>query len=283
MSDISEAPTAPPRIDSRYYEEAASWERDRVRAARFSRALAWTVAALFALIAMGCVGVLALVVPLKSFEPYMVLVDKTTGYVEVKRALAPGDLHEDEAITTANVVRYIRARETYDPKALKDNFDLAQLLATGEAARDLTEVYSPANPKSPIKIFGRNTVVAVDVKSVTFPNPATSFVRFTTEERSPTNIVIRHWVALVRFRYSAAPMKNEYRFDNPLGFQVTDYRRDQETADTPDASASQSVSRGPAKAASPDATAKANVAPAPVPSMAPSAVPSATPTTGAPQ
>ena len=137
--------------DSRYYEEAASWERDRVRAARFSRGLAWTVATMFALIAIGCVGVLALVVPLKSFEPYMVLVDKTTGYVEVKRVLAPGDLHEDEAVTTANVVRYIRARETYDPKALKDNFDLAQLLATGEAARDLTEIFSPANPKNPIK------------------------------------------------------------------------------------------------------------------------------------
>ncbi len=281
MTDATEAPTAPTVMEPRYYEDAASWERDRVRAARFSRGLAWTVATMFALIAIGCVGVLALVVPLKSFEPYMVLVDKTTGYVEVKRALAPGDLHEDEAVTTANVVRYIRARETYDPKALKDNFDLAQLLATGEAARDLTEIYSPANPKSPIKMFGRGTVVAVHVKSVTFPNPATSFVRFTTEERSPTNIVTRHWVALVRFRYSAAPMKNEYRFDNPLGFQVTDYRRDQETADTPDASASQSAPRVPARTGTADAAARMNVPPPS--SGAPSSPPAAASATGAPQ
>ncbi len=281
MTDAKGAHIAPLEKDSRYYEEAATWERDRVRAARFSRGLAWTVATMFAFIAIGCVGVLALVVPLKSFEPYVVLVDKTTGYVEVKRALAPGDLHEDEAVTTANVVRYIRARETYDPKALKDNFDLAQLLATGEAARDLTEIFSPANPKNPIHVLGRSTTVAVEVKSVTFPNQSTAFVRFATEEKSPTNIVTRHWVALVRFRYSSAPMKNEFRFDNPLGFQVTDYRRDQETADTPDASAAQWTPRSPSKLSASAASGEAGSAsPAPV---LPPAAPINTPAAGAAQ
>ena len=277
MTDAAKAPAQPSQSDPRYYAEAATWERDRVRAARRSRGLAWTVATLFAGIAFGCVGVLALVVPLKTFEPYMVLVDKTTGYVEVRRALAPGDLHEDEAVTTANVVRYIKARETYDPNALKDNFDLAQLLATGEAARDLTEIFSPANSKNPIRIWGRNTLVVVNVKSVTFPNQSTALVRFASEEKSPTNIVTRHWVALVRFRYSAAPMKNEFRFDNPLGFQVTDYRRDQETADTPDASAAQSTPRAPAKASA--AKALADPAPAPLPPT----VPETPAATGAPQ
>ena len=41
------------------------------------------------------------------------------------------------------------------------------------------------------------------------------------------------WVSLVRFRYTAAPMRNAWRFDNPLGFQVLEYRRDQETAPSP--------------------------------------------------
>jgi type IV secretion system protein VirB8 len=26
-------------------------------------------------------------------------------------------------------------------------------------------------------------------------------------------------------------MRNDYRFDNPLGFQVTEYRKDQETVE----------------------------------------------------
>ena len=223
----------PARVDPRYYADGATWERDISRRNRNSRALAWIVAAVMTVVAVGALGTLALLVPLKTYEPYMVVVDKTTGFVEVKRPMAEGALTQDEAVTTFNVVRYIKARETYDPKALKDNFDLAQLLATGDAARELTEIYSPANPSNPVKVYGTNTVVAATIKSVTFPNNRTALARFSTEEKSSTNIITRNWVSLVRFRYTSTPMRNEWRFDNPLGFQVLEYRRDQETAPSP--------------------------------------------------
>jgi type IV secretion system protein VirB8 len=223
----------PERVEARYYAEGATWEQDIARRNRNSRALAWIVAAVMTVLALGALGVLALLAPLKTYEPYMVVVDKATGFVEVKRPMAEGPLTQDEAVTMFNAVRYIKARETYDPKALKDNFDLAQLLATGDAARELTEIYSPANPKNPVKIYGTNTEVAVNIKSVTFPNNRTALVRFSTEEKSATDTVTRHWVALMRFRYTGAPMRNEWRFENPLGFQVLEYRRDQETAPAP--------------------------------------------------
>jgi len=229
----------PKQVDARYYADGATWEHDIARRNRNSRALAWIVAAVMSVVAVVALGVLALLVPLKTFEPYMVVVDKTTGFVEVKRPMAEGALTQDEAVTMFNVVRYIKARETYDPRALKDNFDLAQLLATGDAARELTEIYSPANPNNPVKLHGTNTEIAVNIKSVTFPNNRTALVRFSTDEKSATNVVTRNWVSLVRFRYSGAPMRNEWRFDNPLGFQVLEYRRDQETAPTPGSAGAQ--------------------------------------------
>ena len=227
--------TAPePRpVDPSYYADGATWERNIARRNRISRAIGWIVAAVMTLVAIGALGVLVMLAPLKTYEPYMIVVDKTTGFVEVKRPMAEGPLTQDEAVTTFNVVRYIKARETYDPKALKDNFDLAELLATGEAARDLTEIYSPANPINPVKLYGSNTDVSVNIKSVTFPNNRTALARFSTDEKSPTNVVRHDWVALVRFRYTTTPMRNAWRFDNPLGFQVVEYRRDQETAPSP--------------------------------------------------
>lgn len=231
MSDA--AAPEPARVDPRYYAEGATWEHDIARRNRNSRALAWIVASVMTIVAIVALGGIALLVPLKSYEPYMVVVDKTTGFVEVKRPMAEGLLTQDEAVTTFNVVRYIKARETYDPRALKDNFDLAQLLSAGDAARELTEIYSPANPSNPVKLFGTNTEVSVEVKSVTFPNNRTALVRFSTHEKSATNVVTRNWVSLVRFRYTSAPMRNQWRFDNPLGFQVLEYRRDQETAPSP--------------------------------------------------
>ncbi len=212
-----------------YYTDAAIWENDIARRNRRSRSIAWTIALVMSVIAVAALGALVLALPLKTYEPYMVVVDRSTGFVEVKRPIAEGPLQQDEAIAPFDLVRYVKARETYDPKALKDNFDLAQLLSSGDASRELVEIYSPANPQNPIKLLGSNTIVAVTVKSVTFPNQRTSLVRFSTEEKSQTNIVTRHWVSLIRFRYTSAPARNEYRFQNPLGFQVLEYRRDQET------------------------------------------------------
>ena len=54
-------------------------------------------------------------------------------------------------------------------------------------------------------------------------------MRFSTETRRDNTLRREHWVSVVRFRYTTAPLKNEYRFDNPLGFQATEYRRDQES------------------------------------------------------
>ena len=93
---------------------------------------------------------------LKSFEPYVVTVDRTTGYIEVKSGLTrPAKLTEQQAVTQANVVRYIRNREGYDPYAIEENFGIAALLSTGEAARELQALYSAANPQNPAKVYGR--------------------------------------------------------------------------------------------------------------------------------
>lgn len=225
------SPPAPaaPIVDPRYYDEGVRWEDDTYRTLRRSRFIAWSVAAASGALSTIALICLALLIPLKTFEPYVVTVDRTTGFLEVARALAPGELQQDEAITVANIVRYIRARETYDPRLIKDNYDLAQLLSAEQAARDLAELYAPSNLQSPDRVFGRETTVAVTVKSVSFLNQRTATVRFETAERTAQSVTTRHWVGVVRFRYSGAPMRNEWRFDNPLGFQVIEYRRDQET------------------------------------------------------
>ena len=102
---------SPPRSASRYYDEARTWEHDISRRNRNSRAIAWIIASVMTILAGTALLALVLLVPLKSYEPYMVVVDKATGFVEVKRPMAEGVLNQDEAVTTFNVVRYIRMRQ----------------------------------------------------------------------------------------------------------------------------------------------------------------------------
>ena len=213
-----------------YYQTGDIWEQEIVKKAKRSRTLAWFVTAIFGATTLVSLATLSMLVPLKSFEPYIVDVDKNTGYIEVKSGLTrPTNLTEQKAITQANIVRYIRSREGYDPYAIEQNFGIAALLSTGKAARELQDLYSAANLKNPARIYGRTTRVMTEIASVTFPNASTGFVRFSTVEQSETESVVRHWIAVVRYRYTDTPATNEWRFENPLGFQVYDYRRDQET------------------------------------------------------
>ncbi len=213
-----------------YYQNGDIWEQEIVKKAKRSRTFAWFVTMIFGAITLLSLIALVMLVPLKSFEPYIVEVDKSTGYIEVKTGLTrPANLTEQQAITQANIVRYIRTREGYDPYAIEQNFGIAALLSTGNAARELQDLYSATNPKNPAKAYGHNKRVMTEIASVTFSNNSTGIVRFLTTEVSDTDSIVRHWIAVVRYRYTDTPATNEWRFENPLGFQVYDYRRDQET------------------------------------------------------
>ncbi|TPN37916.1 type VI secretion protein [Mesorhizobium sp. B2-3-3] len=213
-----------------YFQDGDVWEHEILKRARRSSRVAWFFTLVFAAFALLGLLAVVLMLPLKSFEPYVVEVDKNTGYVEVKSGLTKAStLSGQEAVTQANIVRYIRNREGYDPFAIEEYFGIAALLSTGEAARDLQTLFSAANPKNPAKVNGLLKRVLVDIKSVSFPNDSTAIVRFSTTEKSETESIDRHWISVVRFRYTETPLRNEWRFENPLGFQVYSYRRDQET------------------------------------------------------
>lgn len=215
-----------------YFQDGDRWEYELLKTARRSRAIAWSIAMIFAAITLLALIALIGLVPLKSFEPYIVEVDRNTGYVEVKSGLTQAlTLTHHQAVTQANIVRFIRAREAYDPFAISDNFGLAALLSTDDAARDLQALYRAANPDNPTLLYGKDKAVTVSIKSVAFPNSSTSLVRFSTTETSDTDRVTRHFISIVRYRYTDIPVKNEWRFDNPLGFQVYEYRREQESVD----------------------------------------------------
>src|SRR3546814_2704234 len=62
-----------------YFEEAASWERDKLAAAERSKKLAWVVAGVAGALATAGVVAVAALTPLKTVEPYVITVDRNTG------------------------------------------------------------------------------------------------------------------------------------------------------------------------------------------------------------
>src|SRR3546814_19499638 len=65
-----------------YYAEAGSWAKDQGDALRASRRTAWWVAGGAAFLAVCAALALLFLTPLKSVEPYPLLVDRHSGFVQ---------------------------------------------------------------------------------------------------------------------------------------------------------------------------------------------------------
>ena len=79
-----------PVVDPRYYDEAASWDTSQNLSMRLSRNAWRMVSVIMGLALVAALGTLWSLMPLKSVEVVTLLVDKTTGFVEVAQPLERG-------------------------------------------------------------------------------------------------------------------------------------------------------------------------------------------------
>lgn len=227
MTDQSAAPTG----RDLYYARAAAWAEDREAMLRLSRRIAWLVAGIAAGIAMLEAVALALLMPLKTVVPYTLLVDRHTGFVQPLKGNGADPLTTDWALVQSLLAQYVIAREEFDIASVAADYHKVALWSGETARSDYLSLMPAANPQSPIRRYSRTTVLEVRVKSVSPLGPGSALVRFETEQRDQGQATGAKgdWVAVLRYRFSGAPMALEDRLINPLGFQVVHYRRDQET------------------------------------------------------
>lgn len=216
----------------KHFEAAASWAADVDGGLRASRRIAWGIAGAAAAIAVLEAVALAGLAPLKTVVPYTILVDRQTGYVETVKGLKPGPLSESAAVTQSFLVQYVIARETFDATDLRNNYQKISLWSAGRARLAYQQDIQKTNPSSPLNLYTASTVVSTTIKSVSMLSSGAALVRFETARRDGGGGSARQgdWTAVIAYRYSGAPMRTEDRFLNPLGFQVTSYRRDSDIA-----------------------------------------------------
>jgi type IV secretion system protein VirB8 len=215
-----------------YTESADRWDAEVFQAVRNQRNwLLWIAIALsVALVSCG-IG-FAFLLPLKTSEPYLVKIDKSTGEVEVMTSLSnsPGQLKsltEDDAVVSAFLVPYIIARETYDKADMSTRFKRVRLFSSDRVYAELENTYRADDDTNPYRRFGEDTV-AVTVTRVAYLNNRTAQVGFSTLQKKSVGEVRGKYVATVTFEFVRSPERIEVRWQNPLGFRVTSYRIDQE-------------------------------------------------------
>ena len=175
---------------------------------------------------------LLLLLPLKEFAPYVVTVDKNTGWLEVSRGLHQGNLTQNEAITIAQIVRCVVARESFDATDYPTLFHEVGLCMTDRALDGYRRQHNQSNENSPPALYGYDGIIRVEIGSVNLLTETTAIVSFRTVLEFENRSVVNHWRSAMTFGYSDKEFSMRDRFVNPLGFQISSYRRDPDLSPT---------------------------------------------------
>ena len=211
---------------------AATWERETYLSLRRSTRRAWACAVASFILNFLTLFALILVLPLKEFAPYVVTVDKSTGWLEVTRGLQQGNLTQNEAVTIAQIVRCVVARESFDATDYPTLFNHVGLCMTGRALDGYRSQHDQGNEDSPPVLYGYDGIIRVEIGSVNLLTETTAIVSFRTILEYQTREVVNHWRAAMTFGYVNKDFSMRDRLINPLGFQISSYRRDPDLSPT---------------------------------------------------
>jgi type IV secretion system protein VirB8 len=211
-----------------YLAEAADWDADRLAQAARAGRIAWRTAAAGWLCAIASSAALALLMPLKRVEPYLVRVDSTTGVVDVVPVYA-GHAPLNEAVTRYFLTHYITVCERFDYAMAESDYEECGAFNSPRLNQALYAKWNRANPHSPLNVHRDGSTDTIRIESVSFFKGASGTsklaqVRFARIERAGDGAPARitHWIASIEYRYGHPPQEPRTRGWNPLGFEVLD-------------------------------------------------------------
>lgn len=218
------------RAETTIFEEAASWAGDREEQRERSRRRAWRIVWVLATIAVLEAFALIALVPLKTVVPYTILVDRQTGYTTMLDPARPATFGSDEALKRSMLVQYVVGREGFSFAQVRGDYRRVMSWSGGVARASYARDMAATNPDSPVARYGRNTQVEIYPKSVSDLADGSAMVRFDLVETGQDGRASAPipYAAVVTYRFQPRAMSVEERFINPLGFEVTRYRRDPE-------------------------------------------------------
>lgn len=164
-----------------------------------------------------------------TIEPFVIEIDKKSGIVQLVDPVTVKQYSADEALNSYFISEYIKAREVFDPYHYNYNYYTKVRLFSSlnvysefnnyiklQDMNDLLNLYSDA--KSELKIRSIQKL-GKDALQVRFS------VEFTRKDGSSTR---KNKIVVMSYKYASLEMNDQQRYVNPLGFQVTSYRVDDE-------------------------------------------------------
>ena len=234
------------------FDDAIDFEVSLTDLRRRSEKRAWTLAMLFGFLLAASVSGYFFLLPLKESVPFVVLADAYSGQATVARLAGslPASLSASEALDRANVVTFVRARESYDASLIGDrDWGTVFSMAAPDVSSAYKRLHDPLNPSQPFKLYGKHASLRIRIVSLQMNSSAgetrsatVRFARYLVDKTASTERLLDSKIAQIEYTYAPAlKLQEQDRLLNPLGFQVRAYRVDTDYAATPSVQAEEVV------------------------------------------
>lgn len=232
-----------PKVDQAV-AKAVSYELTVADMARRSERRAWWVAGSSLVMSLALAGGYYYMLPLKEKVPFLVMADAYTGNATVARLsgnFGAQSITANEAINRSNVAQYVMARESFDSAVmgLRD-WDLVFTMSSEPVAAGQRQRYANNNPQNPVFIYGTSKAIRIKILSITplgaeangsFKGASVRIQRSLLDKRTAVSQFLDNQLVTMRFEYRTnLALSEQDRVLNPLAFQVTEYRVDNDYA-----------------------------------------------------
>lgn len=218
--------------DQKVYEPEFSWESTRIALVESSERKAWNVAKALGVGLVLSLATMAMMMPLKTVEPFVIEVDKNTGMSELLQIANVREIPTTEMMNKYWLSQYVLSRESYDWRTLNQEFVKVRELSLPNVFDVYASQYGTENKNSLEMRLKDDKRIRVRLNTIVINSDSIATVRFSKElinNDSGTVEATNHWTATIGFEYFPDfEVKEERRIINPFGFKVTSYRVDPE-------------------------------------------------------
>jgi type IV secretion system protein VirB8 len=210
--------------------EQKNWYKDRYQYVLLQRKLLTFITLVSLAGSLVTVVVIAHLTPLKTVEPFVIQVDQKSGITQTVDPLTVQQLTANEAVNNFFIVQYIRSREGYNINDLARSYNIVRIMSErNHVYPEFVRQADPNNAASNAARLGNSGQRSIKFQSITYLNPQLLQARILIEEKGDNVAPAQfHKIVLVGFQYAQMSLTNEERYINPLGFQVTEYRIDED-------------------------------------------------------
>lgn len=210
-------------------KEIRNWYEERFDNITVQRNLLFILLLVLLCLSIVSIGVVAYVINTKRFDPFVIQIDDTTGMAKIVNPINSKILNGNEALAQYFIKKYVVARETYNPVDFTTLAKKTVRLLSANSIYWEYRGYLKNEEVNPAIKYGQKNTTFLVVKSWSKLNDNKYILRFSANETAQARRVFNK-IAVVEFKYIPMELTEKDKDINPLGFQVTGYRVDDDSS-----------------------------------------------------